>query len=439
MNISEIIDNARRRLGIAELNPMQRAVAESAARRLILLAPTGSGKTLAYLTAALRRIGAPGIGLRILVIAPARELVVQIAGVVKALAPGLRCAAFYGGHSMPDELRSVAAAEPDVVVATPGRLLDHLNRSSVSLDRIESLVLDEYDKSLELGFAGEMRRIVRRMEWHVPGFVALTSATKLAAIPDYLALDGAEMLDFAKGPEHEAEVRVVTSPDRDKLPTLLALLRSLPRERTLVFVNHRESAGRVYAALSAAGMPAGIYHGGLEQHHRQLALDLFDNGTTPILVSTDLGSRGLDIDGVKAVVHYHLPSEPEVWTHRNGRTDRYGAGGAVYAIVSDGESVPGGGRPFRIGEAAGESGVRMASLYFNAGKKEKLSRGDVAGFIIRKGGIEPSAAGVITVRDHYALAAVPESVAGDLYQRLRGEKIKGQRVKITLITKLTSS
>lgn len=315
-------------------------------------------------------------------------------------------------------------------------MLDHINRGQVSLADTDALVLDEYDKSLELGFSNEMRRIAARIRRR--RLTVLTSATVLPQLPDYLKMKEPEILDYteaADGPRPAVEVARVMSPDRDKLPVLGRLLRSLPGGRVIVFVNYRESAERVYAFLRREGFPAGLYHGGLEQADREKAIDLFNNGTTPVLVSTDLGSRGLDIDDVQAIVHYHLPVSPESWTHRNGRTARMGASGSVYVIEADGENCPeyvefdSDFRPDDGAVSRFDTGV--ASLYFNAGRREKLSKGDIAGFLINKGGLAAGEIGKIIVHDHYALAAVPSARVHEIADKIRGEKIKGQRARIT--------
>lgn len=436
MKKATIIENARKALGITSLNPMQQAMASTDSNAVVLLAPTGTGKTLAFALRVLRSLRPPETGsVQAVVIAPSRELVMQIAEVLRRLASGYRTACFYGGHSMLDEKRSLQQT-PDIIVATPGRLLDHINRGQVSLADTDALVLDEYDKSLELGFSDEMRRIAARIRRR--RLTVLTSATVLAQLPDYLNLKTPEVLDYtevADGPKPVVEIARVISPDRDKLPVLGELLRSLPGGRVIVFVNHRESAERVYAFLRKERFPAGLYHGGLEQTDREKAIDLFNNGTTPVLVSTDLGSRGLDIDDVQAIVHYHLPVSSESWTHRNGRTARMGASGSVYVIVSESENCPEyvdfdmDFKPDGNAESRFDAGV--ATLYFNAGRREKLSRGDIAGFLINKGGIAAGDIGKIIVHDHYALAAVPSAIVGEVADRVRSEKIKGQRVRIT--------
>ena len=201
-----------------------------------------------------------------------------------------------------------------------------------------------------------------------------------------------------------------------------------------MFVNHRESAERVHAALRQAQLPAGLYHGGLEQIDREKAIDLFNNGTTPILVSTDLGSRGLDIDDVNYIIHYHMPTSPESWTHRNGRTARMGASGSVYLNTGPDEPVPdniefnGAYTPSPVNPDPITSNV--ATLYFNLGRREKISRGDVAGFLIQKGGLEAQEVGKIIVRDHAALATVPKDKAQSVIETVKSDKIKGQRVRV---------
>lgn len=435
METKIILERLSERHDITNLNEMQQLMAGTDARKLILLSPTGSGKTAAFAIRLLRYLQPSSGKLQAVVMAPSRELVLQIADVIRPVAAGLKTVAFYGGHAMADEVNSLAVT-PDIIVATPGRLLDHITRGTLDVAGVKALVLDEYDKSLELGFLDEMRRITKRMK--ALDLVVLTSATKLEEIPDFLPLKGVETVDFTRsGERSRLQIVKVNSPERDKLATLADLLRSLPNGRALVFVNHRESAERVYNFLRKEHFPAGIYHGGLEQQHRQLAVDLFNNGTTPILVSTDLGSRGLDIDDVNYVIHYHLPLSPESWTHRNGRTARMGASGTAYVIIAEEENIPDAvrwDREMYAGEPAPE-GIRsdVATLYFNAGKKEKISRGDIAGFLMQKGNLTKDEVGKIMVNDHSAIAAVPRSKAAKVVETVAPYKLKNTKVKISLL------
>ena len=436
METKTVIERLRERHGIASLNPMQQQMAATDSRELVLLSPTGSGKTAAFTLRLLRLLGPTDGRVQAVVMAPSRELVIQIADVIRPVAAGLKTVAFYGGHHMADEVNSLSVT-PDIIVATPGRLLDHLRRGTLDLGDVKALVLDEYDKSLELGFHDEMKRIVKRMPRL--GLVILTSATPLAEMPPFLKLKKPEVLDFTGGKPSGGRLQTVRvdSPERDKLPVAVALLRSLGNGKALVFVNHRESAERVYEHLKKEGFPVGLYHGGLEQRERKLAVDLLNNATTPILVSTDLGARGLDIDNVQYVIHYHLPLSMESWTHRNGRTARMGADGTVYSIISDGENIPEyvtwqrEYQPRSVSSAPIRSDV--ATIYINAGKKEKISRGDIAGYLIHKGELEPGQVGRIILDDHSAIVAVPRDLAPALVDRLAPHKLKNTRVRLSLI------
>ena len=267
MEANQIIERLRERHNIQSLNPMQQEMASTDATEILLLSPTGSGKTIAFTLRLLRALKAPDGRVQAVVMAPSRELAIQIADVIRPVAAGLKTVAFYGGHAMTEEVNSIKST-PDIIVATPGRLLDHLQRHTLDLADTRALVLDEYDKSLELGFHDEMKRIARRMP--ALKLIILTSATRLEEIPDFLHIKRLQTFDYSKGAQTASRVQNVRvdSPERDKLATLEALLRSLPNGRAIVFVNHRESAERVYEALKRAKFPVGLYHGGLEQRQR---------------------------------------------------------------------------------------------------------------------------------------------------------------------------
>ena len=438
MKLSEILSNISSKTRVEQLNPMQERMSRIAVRgTYTLLAPTGSGKTLAFAIPLLKSLGPSAGHVQAVVIAPSRELVLQIAEVVRPIATGLKTVAFYGGHSMQEEVASLAVT-PDIIVATPGRLLDHLKRGQLDLSAVSTLVLDAYDKALELGFADEMKRVCRRLTGL--RLVILTSATPLAAVPDYLpAMATTEVIDFSASdaPRRRMQVVRVISTSRDKLQTLEDLLGALPNGRVIVFANHRESAERIYSALKAKGFPAGLYHGGLDQNDRENAIVRLANGSTPILVSTDLGARGLDIPELSAVVHYHVPVSPEAWTHRNGRTARQSAEGEVYVITSESDDLPEFITTDRDYYPSGKSDdpihATTATLYFNVGRKEKISRGDIVGFLIAKGGLEAGEIGQIVLRDHAALVAVPLDKARKVLAKIAPEKIKNTRAKISLL------
>lgn len=420
--------------GIEHPNAMQEAVWASESSRMVVISPTGSGKTIAFVGAVLRRIGEPNGRVQALILAPSRELVLQIYEVTRKMARGYKTVAFYGQHSMSDEVASLTVV-PDIIVATPGRMLDHIQRRTADIADLRVLVIDEYDKALEMGFHEEMRRIVARL--HRVEAVILTSATPLKQRPDFVDLTDAETIDFTpatENPRQRISIARVESAAKDKLQTLEDLLRSLQRGKVMVFVNHRESAERLYKSLRDAGLPVGLYHGGLEQLDRERAVIQLDNGTTPILIATDLAARGLDIDSVGTVIHYHLPVNQETWTHRNGRTARVDATGAVYVITSEADNIP----EFVVwdrdynptGASADPIRRTTATLHINAGRKEKISRGDIVGFLIHNLGLEADQIGKIDLRDHSSYVAIPRNYLGAV-AALEQPKIKGKRVRIS--------
>lgn len=419
--------------GVTALNPMQRRVWDSKSSRLVVISPTGTGKTIAFAGAMLRRIGRPRQGVQAIVLAPSRELVIQIGEVVRRLGRGYKAATFYGRHSMTDEVNTLRG-EPDIIVATPGRLLDHLQRGTLVPGPLSVLAIDEYDKALELGFHDEMRRIVRRLGQ--PRHVLLTSATPLAAMPDFLDMAGAETIEADTGsPAGRLHTARVESPSRDKLDTLVELLRSLDGgAKAIVFVNHRDAADRVHARLVREGIPASLYHGGLEQDDRERAVIRLDNGTAPVMVATDLAARGLDIAAVDSVIHYHMPASPEAWTHRNGRTARVNADGNVYVLTSEADDVP----PFVTWQhdlvpkpSAERTWPDGVTLYIDAGRREKISRADIVGFLTAQAGVPGAEIGKIDLRDHCAYVAVPRRCLGAVAAAAASAKMKNRRVRIT--------
>lgn len=434
MEIKDILKVARAKMNVEQLTPMQSKMADLplSARSVTLIAPTGSGKTLAFALPLLRRLKEPSSIVQAVVLAPARELALQITKVLATLAPGMRVVALYGGHSMLEEKRSLEARLPDVIVATPGRLLDHLQRKNVDLRTVRTLVLDEYDKSLELGFSDEMRRLVAAMR--NVRLLILTSATRLNEMPEFINLADNREFDFSsEAIVPDLKFFNVISEEADKLPILKQLLLRLPHERTMVFVNHRESAERVFQFVKKSGFPVILYHGALDQQQRETAVDLFTNGTSPIMIATDLAARGLDIPAVASVVHYHLPVGAETMTHRNGRAARMGATGDVYYIIGPNEEPIADGETWKPSVAPEPWVSDTATLFFHAGKKEKLSKGDIVGALTKICGLEGSQIGQISLHDHRALVAVAASEADPILKKLAENRIKGHKIRVTRV------
>jgi superfamily II DNA/RNA helicase len=419
-------------LGISELSDMQQCVSkawqEQSDKDIVLLSPTGSGKTIAYLLPLMERIDTSADCVQAVVIVPSRELAMQTDDVIKKMKTDVRSLCCYGGRPAMDEHRKMNVLQPHIIIATPGRLVDHLNKRNFEVTYIRTLVIDEFDKSLEFGFQKEMQEAISMLP--LVKKRVLLSATDAEQIPHFVNMSGVVHIDYLKAEERVAFC-IVHSPQKDKLNTLLDLLRSLGSSKSIVFLNYRDAVGRVYDFLKAQGVAAEMYHGGMEQDRRERAIYKFGNGASNVLVSTDLGSRGLDIPNTDCIIHYHLPINQEAYTHRNGRTARWEAEGRAFMILNEDESLP---------DYLNENAVReyyipkklppiaqpqMATLYIGKGKKDKLSKMDVMGFLCKIGGLERTDVGRIDVRDHCSYAAVSRSLIHQLLQRVEGQKIKG--------------
>ncbi len=440
MKQKDILGALKTHYGIATLNDMQEAVLAKSNEHgdIILLSPTGSGKTIAFLVPMLKALKDTSNQLQAVIIAPSRELVMQIGKVARDIATGYKVTCCYGGHNVTDEKQSLSVT-PTIIVSTPGRLLDHINRNHIDVYPTRLLVLDEFDKSLELGFHDEMKKILKRMPNLSKRY--LTSATDIDDIPEFVRIHNPQFVDFRNDKaelDQRTTVLRVNSDEKDKLQSLLKLLKNLPDGRTIVFANYRDAVERIYNFLKENDVPAGVYHGGLDQIDREKAIAMFNNGSYTVMVTTDLGSRGLDIAEVKSIIHYHMPTSEEIYTHRNGRTARVDATGNVYVLVNSSDRIPEyvvfDGK-FHIKEnAVMQLSAPCSTLFFQAGKKEKISRGDIVGFISNNGGIDGKEIGTIAIHNHYALVAVPASKAKDILQRISHLKIKNKRVRITLAT-----
>ncbi|MCM1152293.1 MAG: DEAD/DEAH box helicase [Muribaculum sp.] len=444
MREKEFLPLLKEKLGIDNLNELQRRMLDVASQKrdFILLAPTGSGKTVGFTLPMLKYLREPSGRVQAVIIAPSRELVQQISGVVSSVAAGFKVTTLYGGHKVEDEVNSLSAGT-DIIVSTPGRLLDHINRRNVDVLPVRMVILDEFDKSLELGFESEMKKIVGRMK-NASRYI-LTSATKADVLPDFLNLNDPLEINFLENSRElrrRMQIRKVEADSNDKLDTLLTLLKSITAgstpQRTIVFVNHRESAQRVGQYLKKNKVDAVVYHGQLDQRERETALSMFNNGSRPILVSTDLAARGLDIEGVESVIHYHQPLTQEVYTHRNGRTARVADSGDIYLLIGPEEDI----KPFvefdsvYYPEQKDVDKLRSgyATLYVGDGKKEKLSKGDILGFLTKTCGLESGDVGKITVFDHYILVAVRSEKAKEVLTQSAQHGIKGRKRKVSVIT-----
>lgn len=424
------------RLGIVQLNEMQQTVLDQTNQNLLLLSPTGSGKTLSFVLPLLKRLDKNVAGVQAVIISPTRELAMQIEKVFKQATNEYKILCCYGGHSTRIEANSFSEA-PAVLVGTPGRLAYHIDEGSFEPLDVTQLVLDEFDKSLELGFLDEIGFIVRQFKSLRYRFLA--SATPLKKWPSFLSLDSFKTLDFLSQEELLPKYqlfRLVLNSDEQR-PQILSLLAEKAKEKSVVFVNTREVADDLQREMHAYGLSVQLYHGGLEQQDREKALVRFRNGSAQILLTTDLGARGLDIADVKNIVHFELPREEASFLHRNGRTARMQAGGEVYVFdlqdVQNPNYIDKNWPVAKVHSGTPVDAVAMwETLYFSLGKKDKINKVDVLGFLTKTAGLPAAEVGMIEVKDHAIYVAVAVSKALNVAKQLNGQKIKGKKVKIAV-------
>ncbi len=435
MDINEILD----KLNINALNAMQEEAVHCVLRTnhdMVILSPTGSGKTLAYLLPLVQQLDNTADDVQAVVVVPGRELALQSDTVLKDMGSGLRSLSCYGGRPAMDEHKWLKDIKPHIVFGTPGRLNDHIDKGNISPYGVRFLIIDEFDKCLEMGFNDEMSKLVKKLPGVRRRF--LLSATDAEQIPHFVQLGRTDKFDYLQAeeqvPERVALYRV-DSPVKDKLETLSQLLRSLGSQSSIVFLNYRDSVERTDEYLRKRGFSTSAFHGGMEQKEREDALYKFSNGSANVFVSTDLASRGLDIPGIDNIIHYHLPQGEDGYIHRVGRTARWDAHGRAFLVLGPEESIPdfiqGNAESYElVGDLPEPALPKMATLYIGKGKKDKISKGDIVGYLCKKGGLEPNEIGRIDVKDRYAYAAVARHKLEQVIKQTCGEKIKGIRTVV---------
>jgi superfamily II DNA/RNA helicase len=429
-------------LGIDSLNEMQETASDAILNdaNVLLLSPTGSGKTLAFLLPIFELLDEYVAGVQCLILVPSRELGIQIEQVWKKMGTIYKVNVCYGGHSIDTEIKNLSNP-PAVLIGTPGRIADHLDRGTFKVDHIQTLILDEFDKSLQLGFHEEMSFIINKLSKLNKRI--LVSATAGIEIPKYTRVVNPTVLDFI--PTEEAKVnllmKMVVSKDKDKIGSLFNLICSLQSESALIFCNHRDAAERISDTLNEKGIYATYYHGGMDQDERERALIQFRNGSVSYLVTTDLAARGLDIPEMKHVIHYHLPSKEDEFTHRNGRTARMLATGTAYVIFHESEKkldyIDYGMSVLEVDNTTKlPKPPEFQTIYISGGKKNKLNKIDIVGFFSQKGKLEKGDLGLIEVKDFISFAAVKSKKVKELLSNIRDEKMKGKKFKIEVARKV---
>lgn len=437
MSFDKLSEQYIRNLGFEAMNELQqKMVAEAKSHKSIMLhAPTGSGKTVAFLLPAISNIKKNLTGVQVLILVPSRELALQIEQVAKTMGTGYKIISCYGGHPMRTENKSFTEP-PQVVIGTPGRIAAHLRRGSFETANIHTLVLDEFDKSLEFGFETEMSNIMSHLR-SIRDKI-LTSATQAISIPDFVRVKNPFVINILpENQPNKVQFRMVRAIDNDKLAILFQLLCFLGNETTLVFCNHREAVERIGDLLTEKEIAHDIFHGGMEQPDRERALIKFRNRSCNILLTTDLASRGLDIPEIRNIIHYQPATTETAYIHRNGRTARMHANGTIWHILAETENlhdyITQAVETYSLPDMTHlpEKG-EWGTIFIGGGKKDKINKIDIVGFLIHKGGLAKEEIGLINVLDFQSFAAVKRTKLHKVVQLLRNEKIKNKKVKVVL-------
>lgn len=447
MDIQQNLSAYLERLNIRELNPMQKAALEATTQHdeLMLLSNTGSGKTLAFLLSMLSHIDENSPHTQALIMVPSRELALQIDEVFRKLGTQLKVTLCYGGHKREIEEQNLVQA-PVIIIGTAGRLADHIRRRNIETETIRTLILDEYDKSMELGFHEEMEFIISSLSALEKKI--LTSATASGTLPDFFKVNNPHQLNYIMegGEASNAALEMLTlfSPEKDKINTLFNFLCYANNRPCIVFCNHRDAVERVAQLVADKGIRTTFYHGGMEQRERESELCMFKNSTSNVLVTTDLASRGLDIAGIRYIIHYHPPAGEEVFTHRNGRTARMNDFGTAILLITEEEKLPEfideSIKPMDI-PAINElpAKTQWNTLHISLGKKDKVNKIDIVGFLSQVAGLKKDDIGLIEVKDFYAFAAIRKNKVSETLRLIKDHRLKGKKVKIDVALAMVSS
>ncbi len=424
------------KLNIHELNPMQEeaiAVIEKSTNT-VLLSPTGTGKTLAFLLPLLQTLDPNNTEVQALVLVPSRELAIQIEQVARNMGSGYKVNAVYGGRPMAKDKAELKHL-PAILIGTPGRISDHFSSNRFAKDHIKTIVLDEFDKSLEVGFEYEMRGIINQ----IPNLSKriLTSATQGVEVPNFVGLSIPKIINYLQHKKaSKLEIKTVVSPSKDKTQTLVDLLLHIGNKPGIIFCNLKDSIAKVSDTLKKHKISHTCFSGGMEQRDRERSLIKFRNGTSQLLIATDLAARGIDIPELKYIIHYELPRAIEEFTHRNGRTARVNAKGIAYVLQGKNEFLPEfikKTKPIDIAEKAVWKPQFWTTLFISGGRKDKISKGDIAGLFFKQGNLNKDQLGVIELKQDCAFISVPLSIADNLVETLNNARLKKKRVRIYIV------
>ncbi len=423
------------KLSIESLNPMQLKAQTviNSNPDIVLLSPTGTGKTLAFLLPIIAELDIECNDVQVLILVPSRELAIQIEQVIREMGAGYKTNAVYGGRAGSKD-KTDLKHRPAILIGTPGRIADHIRRENFPLEFIKTLVLDEFDKSLEVGFENEMKEIVAALP-NVQKRI-LTSATQKIEIPGFVGMKKPVYINYLHEGIPLLKVKTILSPSKDKLRTLVETLCHLGNQPGIIFCNFKDTIDRLSEFLTEKNIQHGCFYGGMEQVDRERALIKFRNGTHQLIVATDLAARGLDIPELKFIIHYHLPNRSEEFTHRNGRTARMNNDGTAYVIKYINEDLPDFIKVIEVEElkkATVPAPSIWETVYISGGRRDKISKGDIAGLFIKQAHLLKDELGTIEIKQDCAYVAVHTSKVDKVIQLVNNSKLKTKKVRVSIV------
>lgn len=442
-------------LGYEEMTPIQ---AESiplllAGKDIIGQSKTGSGKTAAFSLPILNTIDLGDQNIQALIICPTRELATQVAGEIRKLGrrhSGLKVLLLTGGQTGREQAQSLEKGV-HIAVGTPGRILDHINRERIDLSHISSVIFDEADKMLEMGFEKELRAVMKDVPQKRQ--TALFSAT----FPESIQLLSRRyqknpmqiIVEEAEGQSATIEQIVYETEAEHKTSTLMRVLQQHNSNSTIVFCNMKSTVNEITETIQNHEVVCASLHGDLEQRERDRVMAMFRNGSIPLLIATDVAARGLDIEHLEMVVNYDLPNQPETYVHRIGRTGRAGRAGTAITLAGprdtlkllELEKITGGKfqRPhlgFKNQHGLNKFALQsaMQTISISGGRKNKLRPGDILGALTgTAGGLAAADVGKIEIHDTFTYVAISSSHVSQALESLRKGKIKGQKFPVKLM------
>ena len=424
-----------KKLGVTELNEMQLEAQQIIPKKdnTILLSPTGTGKTIAFLLPIISNLNADCNEAQVLILAPSRELALQIEQVCRGMGTGYKVNVVYGGRPIIKDKEELTTP-PTILIGTPGRVADHIRRETISTKHIKTLVLDEFDKSLEIGFHDDMEDIVSLLD-NIEKRV-FTSATQMDMLPEFIKIRRPHTIDYLKDTSGSLKMSVVQTENKDKLDGLVNLLKSLGSKNGIIFCNFRSTIQFVADHLDDIGFNHVSFHGDLEQKERERALIKFRNGTSRLLLATDLAARGIDVPEMDFIIHYQLPPREEEFIHRNGRTARMHSSGVAYILNWKQADLPDFVQEYDLIKPIPDKDIpkkEWETVFISGGRRDKISKGDIAGLFLKQGGLNKEELGLIELKHDCAFTAVRKSKAKSLVNTLNNTRLKKKKVRMYII------